>query len=167
MKVYTAHSKTNVMGDPERDTEGLVFVKDGFSIWAAVFPFVWLLINRMWIPLLVYLALSIGFSALVQALGLSDGAIFPIAIVLGLLIGFEANGLRRWSLSAKGYRMVAIGSGATREECERRIYEKLVAAAAPLGATIQQTVGDTETTAATVPTGKPTHVVGLFPEPGR
>lgn len=167
MKIYTAHSKTNVMGDPARDTERLVFVKDGFSLWAAVFPFIWLLINRMWIPLLVYLALSIAFSALVQALGLSDGAIFPIAIVLGLLIGLEANGLRRWSLSAKGYRMVGIGSGATREECERRIYEKLVAAAATSGMTIQQTVGDTETTAATVPTGKPTPVVGLFPEPGR
>jgi hypothetical protein len=167
MKVYTAHSKTAPSGDLARDTDRLVFVKDGFSIWAAVFPFLWFVINRMWIPLLAYLALSIGFRALAQGMGLSDGSIFPIAVVLGLLIGFEANSLHRWSLSAKGYRLVSIGSGTTREECERRVYEKLVDAAdKPPMDTRGPSLGS-EPIMPPTPTTKPAPIVGLFPEPGR
>ena len=166
MKVYTAHSRTGLTGDPARDSDGLVFVKDGFSLWAALFPLPWLLINRMWIPFLVYLALSIGFSVVVQAIGWSDGAVFPVAVVLALLIGFEANGLRRWSLGAKGYQMVALGSGTSREECERRIYEKIAAFASQKTSPIEAT--GSERTASTAPAAsKPRPIVGLFPEPGR
>ncbi|MEM8876320.1 MAG: DUF2628 domain-containing protein [Pseudomonadota bacterium] len=167
MKVYTAHSRTAPTGDPARDTDGLVFVKDGFSIWAALFPLPWFLINLMWIPLLVYLALSIGFSVLAQSLGFSDSTVFLIALVLGLLIGFEANTIRRWSLSSKGYRLVGIGSGSTREECERRVYEKLVAAAArPISTGPGPGLEGADTASPRLSVSQ-APIVGLFPEPGR
>jgi hypothetical protein len=167
MKIYTAHSRSPLSGDPARDTDGLVFVKDGFSIWAAVFPLLWFLANRMWLPLLGYLALSIGVSFLAQGLGLSDGAVFPIALALGLLIGFEANTLRRWSLSRKGYSIVAIGSGATRDECERRIYQKIVGAAGQPA--ISERVSGAPSGTAPIPMQKTSEgsraIVGLFPGP--
>jgi hypothetical protein len=173
MKVYTAHSRKPDSADLARDTDSLVFVKDGFSLWAAVVPLLWLLFNRMWIPLLGYLALTIGFSALTRGLGLSDAAVFPAALALGLLIGFEANALRRWSLERKGYRMVAIGVGATRDECERNIYQKLVARGQPGGSVGADRAGTSSDglPAASRPGAKaaqqPAPIVGLFPEPGR
>jgi hypothetical protein len=167
MKVYTAHSRSPLSGDPARDTDGLVFVKDGFSIWAAVFPLVWFLVHRMWFPVLGYLAFSIGFSFLTRALGLSDGAIFPVALVLGLLIGFEANTLRRWSLARKGYAIVAIGSGATREECERRIYEKIVGAAQlpSVSERVSGVAGNAAPDAPRKTSDTSRAIVGLFPGP--
>lgn len=167
MKIYTAHSRTAPTGDPARDPDGLIFVKDGFSIWAALFPLPWFLINLMWIPLLAYLALSIGFSIVVQLLGIPDSAVFPSALVLGLLIGFEANNIRRWSLSSKGYRLIGIGSGATREECERRIYEKLAATAARPVPAVPDLMTDAGHPVSQRASSGRAPIVGLFPEPGR
>jgi hypothetical protein len=167
MKVYTAHSRTPLSGDPARDTDALVFVKDGFSLWAAILPLPWFLVNRMWLPVLGYLALSIGLSFLTRSLGLSDGAVFPVVLAIGLLIGFEANALRRWSLSRKGYSIVAIGSGATREDCERRVYDKIVAAASE--PTLSRRIGTSDDATSGTPGVSPSQgsrsIVGLFPGP--
>ena len=42
---------------------------------------------------------------------------------LNLLIGFEADALRRWALDRKGWQMLGSVSGRTVDECERRFFD--------------------------------------------
>ena len=48
----------DVAGDP-RQTDRLAFVPDGFSALAFLFAVIWLLVNRMWLVLLGYLAATL------------------------------------------------------------------------------------------------------------
>ena len=50
MKTFTAHMPP-ASGNKQRDALQTVFVKDGFSIWAFLFPHLWLLVHRMWLVL--------------------------------------------------------------------------------------------------------------------
>ena len=49
---------------------------------------------------------------------------------LNLLIGFEADTLRRWALDRSGWRMLGSVSGRTVAECERRFFDGWLPSAA-------------------------------------
>jgi hypothetical protein len=44
-------------------------------------------------------------------------------LALNLLIGFEADTLRRWTLARRGWRTLGAVSGKTAAECERRFFD--------------------------------------------
>jgi len=44
-------------------------------------------------------------------------------IAIHLLIGFEGDAIRRWTLRRNGYALVGSVSGRSRDECERRFIE--------------------------------------------
>jgi hypothetical protein len=102
--------------DPASEAERMVFVKDGFSLAALLVPFLWLLWNRMWLPLLAYIAYLIGLSLVELQFGQVVSTI--IAAGCGILLALEANNLRRWSLGAKGWRIVGEAIGRNRDEAE-------------------------------------------------
>ena len=55
--------------------------------------------------------------------GLSENTVGLMTFGLNLLIGFEADTLRRWALDRKGWHMLGSVSGRTVDECERRFFD--------------------------------------------
>lgn len=102
--------------DPEWEAERMVFIKDGFSVPALIVPVLWLFWHRMWLPLLAY----VGYMVVISAVELGFGNLVSGIIAAGctLLFALEANNLRRWSLGAKGWRLVGEAVGRNRNEAE-------------------------------------------------
>jgi hypothetical protein len=124
MLTFTVHEPPRPPADRIDRAESLVFVKDGFSWLAALFSPIWLLVHRLWWPLLGYVALSVIFE-LVRWSGFVDSDWISLAYIgLHLLIGFEADALRRWSLDRSDWRTLGSVSGRNAAECERRFFEE-------------------------------------------
>jgi hypothetical protein len=123
MRTYTIHERPDPAADRVDRAEGLVFVKDGFSWMAALFAPPWLLLHRLWWPLLAYVVVAAAFQ-LVQLTDTFDKRWLGLAVfALNVLVGFEADTLRRWGLERRGWRVVGTVSGKTAAECERRFFD--------------------------------------------
>lgn len=118
MHVYSVHAPPDL--SEAEAAERMVFIKDGIS-WPALFvPVLWLLWQRMWLPLLGYL-LFIALVAFVDA-RLGDTAAMIVAVLGNILFALEANAIRRWSLGRRGWRMVGESFGYDRSEAEVRFF---------------------------------------------
>jgi hypothetical protein len=123
MRTYTIHERPDPAADRVDRAEALVFVKDGFSWTAALFAPLWLLVHRLWWPLLGYAIISGAFQ-LPQLLFTFDQRWLGLAaFAVNVLIGFEADTLRRWGLERRGWHTVGTVSGRTTAECERRFFD--------------------------------------------
>ncbi|MFC3125240.1 DUF2628 domain-containing protein [Pseudoroseomonas globiformis] len=82
---------------------GLVLVPERFSWFAATLPPVWMLVNRLWWPLL-------GFAifAMAAALLLPAGIAGFAGLSAQVLIGLHAQDLRRWKLARQGRPAAAV-----------------------------------------------------------
>ena len=91
---------------PDKDAEA-IFVRDGFSFLAAVFPLFWFMWHRMWLWALFVFAVLIAGGA---------GASSPVAGTLGgcvvlaisLLSGFEGRHLHVAHLSKSGFSVKSV-----------------------------------------------------------
>tara|TARA_R110002020_G_scaffold15140_61_gene53498 strand:- start:1858 stop:2385 length:528 start_codon:yes stop_codon:yes gene_type:complete len=153
----------------EQTAERTVFVRDGFSWLAMLFPVLWLLFNGLWLLLLAFLLVAIGLEL---GLSLIGGPVPGLAgLALAVLFGFEANGLRRWALMRRGYRFAGIVSGAGRVDCERRFFDSWLAegahAAAPVPPPARKVHPEGRPAARVAPSplspGDP-GIFGLFPD---
>jgi hypothetical protein len=147
--------------------ETLAFVKEGFSWPALLVPGLWLLFQRMWLELVLFVVL---FVVLGWLLGQSDqGKALLSWISLGIVVLFaaEANDLRRAALERRGWRQIGVAIGQGRDaaelsffrswlpEQERPSRDRSVAAEAP-----RQTEAPPRKTS-----GEGEEVIGLFPQP--
>lgn len=123
MHVYTVHEPPEGPTDRFDRAESFVFVKDGFNVWAAVFTPLWLLANRMWLVLIAYAATIGGLKFGLDALGMPSQPVGMMTSALHLLIGLEADTLRRWTLDRAGWRMLGSVTGRNIDECERRFFD--------------------------------------------
>ena len=123
-KSFTVHEAPDPPAARDDRAERLVFVKDGFSLLAALLPPVWMIANRLWLVLLCYVLIIAGLVALFGALGIADYWLGYASLALSILIGFEADSLIRWTLDRRAYRQIATVTGATAEECERRFFSE-------------------------------------------
>jgi len=119
---YTVHEPPDPAADRLDRAESLVFIGDGFSWAAALFAPLWLLANRLWLPLLGYVALIGLIVAGGIVLGVETATGLAV-LALHLMIGFEADSLRRWSLENAGWQMLGSVTGDSLGECERRFFE--------------------------------------------
>jgi hypothetical protein len=143
MQTYTVHEPPTAPADRVDRAEGLVFIKDGFSWGAALFGPLWLLAHRLWWPLIGYIA-TYGAIEAVRLTRIVDQRWIGLCLLaLNLLLAFEGDSLRRWTLNRRGWRMLGAANGRNRNECERRFFEAWIpsqpvlqvpAAAAPGGA---------------------------------
>ena len=83
-----------------------VFVRDRFSIWAFLVPFLWLFRYGLWLSGLLALAAAIGFAMLgnVAGFGLAS-TVLPILV--GILVALEGPSLRAAKYRRKGWREAA------------------------------------------------------------
>jgi hypothetical protein len=156
MVTCTVHEPPRPAADRMDRAENLVFLKDGFSWSAALFAPIWLLVHRLWWPLLGYIILSGLFEALRLGTDLEPSWITLAGITLHLLVGFEAYSLRLWSLERRGWHVLGSVSGGTFAECERRFFEAWL----PRQPVIAQPASPSPSSTGTIPAPRTTPVIG-------
>ena len=82
MSVYTVHEPPLRPSEAAPNPERFVFVRDGFYFWAFLFSVLWMLWHRMWLILLVYVAVVAGVESVLRYAGASR----PLLAFVGLLI---------------------------------------------------------------------------------
>lgn len=95
MRAWTAHLA------PDREP---VLLPEGFSWGALLFGPVWLLLQRAWIPAILYVAAVVALSALPLPRGAADVLGAAIAVLTGVL----GRDWVRWSLERRGYAEGAV-----------------------------------------------------------
>jgi hypothetical protein len=163
MAVYTV-LEPPPSGDDLRDAERVAFVRDGFSWLAFLFPLLWLLWHRMWLVLVLWIAVVVLVEWGASFLG--GPAPLVAALAIAVVVGFEANNLRRWTLERRGWQFAGVVAGTDRSDCERRFFAGRAgglaparpAAAPPRPASAVPTVYPSAR-----PEGDEAHVLGLFP----
>ena len=166
MRTYTVHHRLTGARDLTREVEGLVFVKEGFCWPGLFFPAFWLLFRGLWLVLIGYLVVAAAIVAGGGFAGLPDDATMALGLAINLLMGFEGNDLRRWTLGRRGLRMVGLVSGRRVADAERRFLETLVDgtyAASPVGPARPERPAVRAGTWARPETED--EVIGLFPGP--
>ena len=74
MNVYTVHYRQEAANSLTGLSEDTILVKDGFSWPALLFPLIWFLMNRMWIPAVIYVAFGVVMAALAAWIQLRTSA---------------------------------------------------------------------------------------------
>ena len=160
MAVYTVHEPPLPANASSPSPDRFVFVRDGFSLAAALFGPFWMLRHAMWLVLLGYVIVLVLLGAALRLVHGTDAASLTVGVLLALLIGFEAGTLRRFTLARRRFRNVGVVVADDVELAERRFFDSWVKAAtggAPRPAS--------SAAFASMPRGSP-DVIGLFPEPG-
>ncbi|MDO9460540.1 MAG: DUF2628 domain-containing protein [Alphaproteobacteria bacterium] len=104
------------------DPRSVIFLKERFC-WPALFvPLLWMLYHRMWLVTAGYIALSVAVGMIGQILGSQEAPAAVIGLGFGLIVAFEANGLRRWYLQRSGFRQVATVAADTLPQAEARYF---------------------------------------------
>jgi hypothetical protein len=163
MPTYTVHAPPPGTGETSRGPEQFVFVRDGFHFWAFVIAPLWLLLHRLWLALLIYV---IGYGALGFGLAfvrVPATAQFAVALLVALLVGFEASSIWRWTLIRRGWSTLGFVVAEDAEAAERRFFvewQKRAASSQPVPSEPKYSIP--------VRRGppSPSDVIGLFPEPG-
>jgi len=142
-------------------TDRYIFLREKFSLPAFLFGPLWMLWRRMWLALIVYVVV-IGLAEYVlRLIGIGWPTRLTVYVLIQLLVGIEASGLRRWSLVRRGWRDRGVVVADELELAERRFFEAESArkrASNPL-------VFPTDPLPTGLPPVRP-DVIGLFPEPG-
>lgn len=121
------------MKDPvasPHEADRLVFLPDRFSWAAFAVSLVWIVWHRMWLVLLGYLTVTLTLELAAAFAGGLAPAVAAFAV--SLLFGFEANGLRRWTMERGGWRLLGLACGADQTEAELRFFQGLQAKASGL-----------------------------------
>lgn len=166
MPTFTVHApppKNGVESAPER----FRFVRDGFHFWAFLVSPLWLIAKRQWLALLIYLVLIVALGVLLALVGVPSRIQSIATLLIGLLVGFEASSIQRWTLSRRRWTSLGFVVGDDQEEAERRFYAGWTKRAPVLGiveAPIDVAPPATMSPRASTPSDN--DVIGLFPQPG-
>lgn len=123
MITFSVHERPDAPADRLDRAEALVFVRDGFHWSAAVFTPLWMLLNRLWLALVLYIVGLGALGAALHLLGVHSRWIALAMIGVHLVIGFEAASLKRWTLGRRGWQELGSVAGRSADECERRFFE--------------------------------------------
>lgn len=167
MTTYTIHHPAQTAAEILHRSDDVEFVKDGFC-WPALFvPFIWLIYRRLWIAMLGYVALVILVSAVGAVLSLSENVTTLIGASVNILMGFEANNLRRWTLRRHAYRDVGVAIAKSQTDAEMRYFQDLIDMPAQVEPVVP-TPSEPDRMPVRVANvfGGQDEPVGLFPAPG-
>ncbi len=162
MPTFTVHQPPPKIGESAANPERFVFVRDGFYFWAFVLAPLWLLLRRLWLVLVGYVAANALIGGALHLIGAPDAVKFFVGLLLALLVGFEAATLWRWTLERNGWKTLGFTVGDDLESAEQRFFSAW--SARKEEAPAEQPPAKF---AATVWRGAPapSDVIGLFPEP--
>ena len=162
MAIYTVHAPASYGTDVRTTSDKIVFVRDGFYVWAFVAAIFWLIWNRLWLALLGYIAISVVAEIALRYFGASSDTRVLAMLVFAFLVGLEAGSLRRWKLSRGKWRQLDVVVADSEEAAERRFFDRLPGLA-------EQSSNRSNSPMPPLPRASlPSQddVIGLFPEPG-
>jgi hypothetical protein len=137
-------------------------VRDGFHFWAFVLAPIWLLLHRLWLALLIYV---VGYGVLTFAFArVSSSTQLIAALLIALLMGFEASSIWRWTLNRRGWTTLGFVVAEDDETAERRFFAEWQRRAAD--ALSVASLEPKYSTPVRRGPPSPSDVIGLFPEPG-
>ena len=116
MAIYSVHNR------PAARPDDAIFVKEGFAWAAFFFTLLWALWHRMWIVAVIVFSATAAVAALASWLGLGDTPVNLASLAVSLVLGFEGNDLRRWSLARQGYEELGLAPGRDLDEAELRFF---------------------------------------------
>lgn len=123
MKIYTVYTNQTA----EKPVETAVFVPEGFSLLALIFPFnfIWAIMNKSWLFLVILLVYF--FSSIPISFAGDDVYFFATMVKLALFpfLGVWCYDLWRNSLENRGFTMQAVVSGKNESEAQLRYFETL------------------------------------------
>jgi hypothetical protein len=157
MKIYTVHVPVLRDGNVSPDPDRVRFVRDGFYFWAFLLGPLWMIWNRLWLVLVLYLVAIAALFAGLTALGVTSPAQFIVGLLIAILIGCEGGSLRRFSLRRR-WTQAGVVAAADLEEAERRFFESWAGGASSMAPVPPRSPS------APVPPTSP-DVLGLFPQP--
>lgn len=167
MTTYTVHHTARTASEILKRSDETEFVKDGIC-WPALFiPFFWLLYRRLWIVFFGYLAFVAGVSVVGELASFSDYLVTVLGTSVNIVLAFEANNLRRWTLRQNRFLDVGVVIGKSLMRAERRYFQALIDRKEPIG-----DADPTPVEPARRPIRmagaleEPAEMVGLFPSPG-
>ena len=160
MKTYTLHLPPDAQAGDRGALEKAELVLDGFSWGAFFFTFLWFFYHRLWLAGFLVLVALLAAGLVIGVLDLGPGASTLAQILLQLLIGLEANSLRRWTLARRGRPALDVVTGSDADEAALKALARWSdGSAAPRAAS---------RTAAPLSGASfraPDPVIGLFPDP--
>jgi hypothetical protein len=119
MAWFTAHSKDG------KSADDVVFLREGFSWWALLFPLLWLAFKGMWIVLVIAFAAQFLIWAIAEALGFGEAMRLIFSLTINLILGFQGNELLRWTYERRGFREVGLIEAPDLEEAEYRFFTEI------------------------------------------
>jgi len=119
---YIVYEPRYTADDPIERAEHLVFIKDGFHWWAAIFPALWLMVKGLWLELLVCLVVITGLTSGLEALGVHGSVGGTLLLIAQLVFGFEAGTIESAALERRGWRCVGYIEGRNLAGSERRFF---------------------------------------------
>ncbi len=129
MATYTLHVPEGSIPGEAGALERAELVRDGFSPGAFLFTFLWFFWNRLWIAGLGVMIAVVGLPVALQAMRVNTGAAVLAELLLSLLIGLEANSLKRWTLRRRK-PAVDVVTASDIEEAEAKAFSRWLAGAA-------------------------------------
>jgi Protein of unknown function (DUF2628) len=154
---YTLHVPAEAEPGDADALEKAELVKDGFAWGAFLFTFFWFFWNRLWLAGLGVLVAVVALPVALRAFGVGGFSAFLAEVLLALLIGFEANSLKRWTWRRKK-PAVGVVTAADREEAEAKAFSRWLENAGER----RLSPGPARASAAPYARGEP--VIGLFPD---
>jgi hypothetical protein len=124
MPVYTVHAPKSLGNDFRAAPEKVVFVRDGFHVWAFLLGFIWLIYRRLWLVLLGYIVVQLAAEIMLRLTQASGFAHALTMLVIALFVGSEAGALRRWTLSRRKWQQIGLVAADDEEAAERRFFER-------------------------------------------
>jgi len=119
MRVYSVHIRRHG-GDVDRD---LVLVKEGFSLWAALFNVIWALWHGMWTVALGLFVVGVALALVTSALGADPTTKAAVSVAFDIIVGFVGNDLRRWTLERRGFAEAGLVSAGTTDGALQRFLD--------------------------------------------
>ena len=80
MAIYTVHAPASYGIDPRVTADKVVFVRDGFYVWAFLAAIVWLMWHRLWLALLGYIVLSVAAEFGLRYVGAGSSARILVSV---------------------------------------------------------------------------------------
>ena len=116
MTTFTLHlPRDGRPGDPTA-LDDAELVKDAFSWGAFFFTFLWFFFNRLWLAGIGVLVLLAVLHTALNLLNVHPVASVAAQFLVGILIGLEANSLRRWTREVALIRCSMITNGSRKAE---------------------------------------------------
>jgi len=107
---------------PGDSPDAAVFVREGFSIAAAVFTFIWVVWHRMWLAAAALLAALTTMAIAADAFNLGSAISVTAQLAIAAITGFVADALRHRSLVRHGLVESGIVEAANRQEAELKYF---------------------------------------------